>query len=328
MVQLDRLKFVSPLDGSVNDFNPEWFKCEQNHFGEEENWILNSRYFDEIPFKLFIRLNFPRNELTIESSSKILRDNYPAGITGSTFQYVLTELSYYVRLDNEFILNNSEVVSCDIKKDIPIELDQRSIRTIPLLLKPSSKFDCNKFSNGVSIKKRNSTINRNFNLKFYNKGKEIRMSKNDSFVNFVDHPYSIYQAFSGITRVELELKSKHLIRTFFNTQNLSIDSILNSPVDPMAKGIHSFFEPEPLPVTSTFECNSIGEYKNYLLVEKCDFDIEKVEKLLREKMSWKTNLRSAIKPYKKIILAGYSIESLVDDKITQLVNKLKYEHVL
>ena len=77
-----------------------------------------------IPYNLYIAISYPKQTLTLEFSSKILKENYPHLISKDTIKECLTNLNKLniCEIDIDKILLNGVVTSVDVTYDIDFVL--------------------------------------------------------------------------------------------------------------------------------------------------------------------------------------------------------------
>ena len=114
MIQFDKLKIVTNIR-YISNINKELFI--ENKKGNE---ILYYKYKQKTPYNLIIIVNYFQNELVIEFTSKILKDKFIELINKDNIKECISNINQLniCQLDVDDIINNSEVVKCDITKDI------------------------------------------------------------------------------------------------------------------------------------------------------------------------------------------------------------------
>ena len=305
MVKFDKIKVSANLD-CVKDFNADSFLVE------EQNGIIsalkykssNPRLF-QLPFNLSIDLNFISDEVILNIPAKLLGINYPKLISIQTIEECINKLHEInlVEIDYHMLLTSAEILSVDVTKDIITTLTNIDYMSLSRIIRNDNKWKAEQYRNGILFQNRVSTPRHKAAFTIYNKGQEILMSKNKGFLFWCDDRGKVPDYFKDKTRVELRLRSKYLIKKYFRVEDNQLQTILMSDFHTfkyLTKQIFnwSFLKSNPI---VNIEWSGIGEFKNYLVVKEADFDINKLRFLLKTIYSKKTNLRSAIRPYKSII---------------------------
>lgn len=114
MLKFDKLKLVTKID-YISDIDYSKFILNS-----KEDSILYYKYQQERPFYLLVMVNYQHNELVLEFTGKILLDNYTNLIHLYTAKDCLSQINRLgiCHLNVESIMTDSNVVKCDITKDI------------------------------------------------------------------------------------------------------------------------------------------------------------------------------------------------------------------
>ena len=92
----------------------------------------------------------------------------------------------------------------------------------------------------------------------------------------------------------MNLNSKEQLRQCLNIKDTSIYSVLNSNAKPLWDFLDKAIVDEGVETAS----GNLADLKNKLLLEHCDYDLVKVEALLRKYCSQKTHISQVMKPYR------------------------------
>lgn len=126
MLKFDKLKLVTKID-YIRDIDYSKFILNS-----KEDSILYYKYQQERPFYLLVMVNYQHNELVLEFTGKILLDNYTNLIDIYTAKDCLSQINRLgiCHLNVESIMTDSNVVKCDITKDIECGLMQDIITNV------------------------------------------------------------------------------------------------------------------------------------------------------------------------------------------------------
>ena len=116
MLCFDKLKITTPIN-YIKDIDKNVFQTIS------KNEILQSHKYRHKTYNLLVMLNYEYNELVIEFTSKILKDNFTHLINKDTIHECFNNINQLniCKLDIDKIINNSEVVKCDPVKDIAFQ---------------------------------------------------------------------------------------------------------------------------------------------------------------------------------------------------------------
>ena len=114
MIKLDKIKIISSIK-NISNINDEKFQCIV-----KEGEIKEQKIKIKTPHLLEIRANYQEKELTIEFTSKILKDDCIQLINKNNIQQCLTNINQFgiCTLNVEGIIADGDVVKCDVSKDV------------------------------------------------------------------------------------------------------------------------------------------------------------------------------------------------------------------
>lgn len=114
MLCFDKLKIVTSI-GHLIDFDKSKF---QSSFRNEK--LQYYKYSQKIHYELLIMINHEKDELVIEFTSKILGLGFINLINVDTIYECLSSIPFVEFDDDEFYLEDCEVLKCDITKDVSL----------------------------------------------------------------------------------------------------------------------------------------------------------------------------------------------------------------
>jgi hypothetical protein len=261
--------------------------------------IQNYKYKQTKPSSLLIMVNYLHNELAIEFTSKILKDNFIHLINKENIYECLNNINQLriCTLDIDNIINHSEIVKCDPVKDIVYQ----DIKTLNNYTNSNlvnySKWKSKPYSNGFTIENVASTPRNKHRIVIYDKGKEINSKKNSSFHNSLSDKDKSLEYYKGKTRIELNINTKAQIREFLAIEDNQLMNVLNSNANPIFTVLNKALKE---PSTNTHVVRNFKEYQYELVLKDCDYDLGKVEAKVRSLFSKNTQIAQVMKPYKEL----------------------------
>lgn len=261
---------------------------------EEE---LYYKYQQDKPYSLLIMVDYSHDELVLEFTGKILLDKYSQLINSETIKDCLNNINrlQICRLDVEAILQDAEVVKCDITKDIETDINVIN-STIRQNLTNYRKWTVKQYNSGIVLENVVSTPRYKKRLAIYNKGKELERVNNINFIDSLNTRNDILLYFKDKVRFELNINTKQQIRQLLNIPNNNIQNVLNATANPILSVIDEAVKYEP----QQHKVQTLRDYEHELLLRDCDFDLVKVEAKIRALSSRNTSITRMMQPYKEL----------------------------
>lgn len=300
MIKFDKIKLTTSIDYIIN-INTERFITVTKY-----DEVLYYKYHQETPISLLIIVDFEHNELVIEFTGKILFENYPNLICSETIVQCLQNINRLgiCKLEVDAILQDAEVVKCDVTKDIKCDF-KSLISTIRQNITNYSKWNVKSYGNGIVVENVVATPRYKKRLAIYDKGNELRKATNINFINSLKNSCKVIDYYKNKIRFELNINTKQQIRQFLNIPNNRLINVLSSKANPILTVIDEAIKYEsPLIKTLT-----IRDYERELLLKDCDFDLVRVEAKLRSLSSKNTSIKRLMQPYKDLYKRINSINS-------------------
>jgi len=294
MLCFDKLKIITSID-YINDFNNKYFQSVY------KNDILQYyKYQQKQPYSLSIMVNYQHNELLIEFTSKVLKDNYKNLINKKTIQECFININNLniCNLNIDMILKDAEVCKCDVTKDITCNDIKGLKQCVKTNLVNYNKWVCKPYKNGFVLENIVATSRFKNRITVYNKGKELKMADNQLFINSLSDKEDVLFYYNDKIRFEHNINTKSQIKQFLNIPNNQLGNVLNSEANPILTVFNKALK--EVPVTNTCAILSLKERLCELMLEKCDFDLGKVEAEIRCFSSKNTSITKAMKPYKEL----------------------------
>lgn len=271
------------------------------------------RYMVDEPYYLYVEVDFEENELVIEFTGKILGKDYPKLISNETiyqcFDVINSNGAFSVAPE---MLMNSVVVKCDVTFDIAWDGISNFTEYVRNNLTNYQKYICRRLKNGNLVIEKNVTTRQyKKRLEIYDKGSEMSLIKNRSFLNYYfdgDNP------FIGMCRFELNLNSKNQIRKSLCVSDCILHNVLASMQNPIVDFLNEIL----IKHDDSVEVSDWKSYQMKLVLEDCNYDLQMVEAKLRQYYSKGNNFFKIMKPYRELLLSSKSsmIRKTLFDKLT------------
>lgn len=285
------MKLITSID-YISNINSTIFLATTNL-----DEVLYNKYQQDKPYSLLILIDYSHNELVLEFTGKILLDKYSELINRETIIDSLNNINKLniCRLDVEAILHDSEVVKCDVTKDIDADINVIN-STIRQNLTNYRKWTVKSYNSGIVLENSVSTPRYKKRLAIYNKGKELEKVNNINFINSLTEKDTLLSYFKNKVRFELNINTKQQIRQLLNVPNNSIQNVLNAKANPILAVIDEAVKYEP----HQQKQRTLRDYEHELLLRDCDYDMIKVEAQVRALSSKNTSIRRMMQPYKEL----------------------------
>jgi hypothetical protein len=251
------------------------------------------RYSQKKPFNIYLNYSLQDDTCIIEFSSKLLLDRYPELINRNNIHKCFEDLGSigFCELDIDGIVHHSELLTCDVTSDISgiVQPDRLGMKSC---LVNHNKFRVQKYgNNGYTVNKMVKTTNRQLRMIIYDKGKELRKKNNAEYLAMLSDADSLLSYFDGKFRVEANINTKEQIRQLFHTKTTDLLDVLNSDANPLLTLFDEVFvfpeEPEKQnqEMPSPLSHPKLKTVKNALLLQACEYDMEKVDLVLNNTLS-------------------------------------------
>lgn len=265
----------------------------------KEDSILYYKYQQERPFYLLVMVNYQHNELVLEFTGKILLDNYTNLIDIYTAKDCLSQINRLgiCHLNVESIMTDSNVVKCDITKDIKCGSMQDIITNVRQNLTNYKKWITKPYKKeGVALENVVKTPRYKKRLIIYDKAKELQSADNRHFLNAVSNSEEILSYFKDKIRFELNINTIDQIRHLLNIPNNSLLVVLTSNANPILSVIDEAIKYNDCQQRTM----TLRDYEHSLLLKECNFDMGAVEAKVRALSAKTTSITRVMRVYKNI----------------------------
>lgn len=338
--RLDKLKIVTK-PSYVVFFDKHLFSATTSREGT--TWEYNRSY----PSNLHIKIK--PTELVVEFTAKILGVNYINLIYKDNIHECFDNINKLgiCKLKTKSIIADCEVVKADVTADVCISHWQAISEWMMMHVGNHRKYIVTQFANKNITVRTNSTKN-SVKLTMYDK--KIQIAKSKAFLSTLSETArkKVTEYFSDKVRFELSLTSKKQILSAFKQESNSLYSILRSEVCPISDMLKEWLvdgdvaiddvpvENIPALIMSNLHLVDIGrmtftEYKYYCMLVVNQFDLCKIEKILRNYngYNYKKTLEKARTLADKILneISGDAHCYSVKEYVINMVKNAYYEPV-
>lgn len=302
MLQFDRLKLATSAN-YIADLNPSFFLTIPTIKGDSYY-----KYQQYHPFSLTIIVNPKLNELVIEFTGKVLKDNYPSLISRETIKECFSNIQTLnlCKLDIDSIISDSRVCLCDITKDIacdyPMDAIKKHVKASVVNYDRWLVRKCD--NNGLVVYNSVTTPRRFKRFIIYDKCKELKRAENRCFLENLSDPMTLLNRFAGKVRIELNLRSMEQIRNYLHIPNNELQSVLNSISNPILE-----IWDQAIAETTPIKAKIYNRAEKIALLEQCGYDLQAVEMKLREHTPKTSSIRRKLEPYRLLL------QSLKSDEV-------------
>ena len=292
MLCFDKLKIVTSTK-HIKRFDKS--KFQENLL---DGKIQSYKYKQTMPHVL-IMINYDKDELVIEFTSKILKFDFIKLINKDTIYESLCGIPYIEFDDDvEFLLDDFEVLKCDVSQDVSYGYDVKRLEQyVKSNLINYDKWKCENYRNGFVLKNVVATPRYKKRIVIYDKGKELKLKQNKAFVDEVDRNYFLEDYFRDKVRFEMNINSKFQIRQFLNIQDNKLMSVLNSDANPILAILNEAIRE---PDENTYHISSIKDYHYELTLKDCNYNLGEVEAKIRSLVSKNTSIKRMMEPYREL----------------------------
>lgn len=293
-----------------------------------EGELLRKRYEQTSPFYYSITIDQRTLTTDIEFSGKALLDDYPSLINEANITSCFENINNYgiCYINSEQVLQTAIVKQCDVTFDLTSSHSIQSLYT-NLNLSSSKKWCIRDIcSNRFTIESTNTTNRFKSRFIVYDKGEEMTRKSNADFLNTVSNPEEQLEYYKDKTRFELNLNSKNRIAHFFGGKDTRLMTLLQSPSDPITTFLSEAIGHEDSLLRAAKLSGTLSSLEHLLLLAICEYDINKVELLIRELYGGSRSIKRCKEPYVQLLnrLKEVIPEPKKNLLCSELISNLKY----
>jgi len=322
IITFDRIKIKSNYKYLLNTkvrFNERF----HSRSGEKTGLFYSSKDDINVPYNLYIAVSYPKQTLTLEFSSKILKENYPKLISKDTIKECLININQLdiCEIDVDSILTEGAITSVDVTYDTNFILDDEPLNTLNLQVGNYRRFKWTHYDKeGITFTKDVKSKDCAETITLYNKEKEICTSHNKDFLNSLSRPQSIIDYFKGKTRFEITLDTPKKIMKYLNVADTKIFTVLNSNTNPILTQFDKVLGISTANMTNT----TFDDYENWamkIILEKYNGDLKLLEQDIRSKFNSRSGASKRMKKLETVYHAMTSA-STSENPIEKIRNLL------
>lgn len=311
MITLDRIKIKSNYKYLLNKdiaFNQHIRPQSETVNGEWYNSSEDSR----VPFNLVVGVDYDKQTLTLEFSSKILGIDYPKLISKQTIRHCLENLNQLgvCTVDIDSIIATGAVISMDVTVDIPYVLDENDLISMNNMVGAYRRYKWNHYTNdGITFTRDVKSKDCKESLVVYLKGQEIVKKGNQMFLSSSGDKQRIIDYFTDKTRFEVSITNAKKIRNALCLQDNYLTTILDCDNRVILSTFDRVFG--DIPSVEPFECQNYEEYAMMCVLERNNYDMKKTEQELRNLVAYSTRsgLNKRLKKLQEVNTAIISHDS-------------------
>lgn len=291
MLTFDKLKIVANIE-SIEITNIDVFEKT-----EKAGSLSALKYYQEVPYLLRIKVDYVEKEVVVEFCGKILGKDYPKLISAETIKTCFDNINTmgFCRIDFAAMMD-AEVVKADVTTDVHgVDVPQLT-SYVRSHINNYRKFVSRIKRNGNFVIDKNvTTDNMKKRMTIYDKGKEMQKVKNKRYAEM----NGLQQAFDDVCRFELNLNSKQQVRDALKIDNNKLKNVLASTARPIYDFMVQIIGPVNDIDYGPASLSSKKEYLTRLVLQDCQYDLEKVEAKMRELYPQRgTNFKKVMEPYR------------------------------
>ncbi|MCQ2292664.1 MAG: hypothetical protein MJZ54_01325 [Bacteroidaceae bacterium] len=270
MIQFDKIKLVAPLY-TISDIRHNFFLTKT-----ERNTTISEIYKSKSAH-VYVELNYPAEEVVIEMTGKILGSHYPALISLDTIRECFVNINRLgiCTLDCGSILANAQVLKVDVTLDVDCGEWKDFASDFVGQVRNHNHYLVRKIANNIIVE--TNVKKDKLRLTVYDKGKEMEYAANQRFLEELENKNDIMDYFKGKTRFEMNIVNKKKILSTLQVSSNRMLDVLQAETNPIRNFLDKILDAGDVAP----EIETLSDYKNYLLLQSCDFDIKKVEFTLR-----------------------------------------------
>ena len=294
MLTFDKLKIVASIE-AIEVTNKEAFEKVEKAGG-----LASLKYYQEVPYLLMIKVDYEEKEVVVEFCGKILGKDYPKLISCETIRTCFDNINAlgFCRIAVEAMMD-ADVVKADVTKDVHGVNVPQLTSYVRSHISNYHQFISRIARNGNLIVEKNVTTRKmKKRMTIYDKGREMQKVENRRFVevNGLEH------AFDDTCRLELNLNSKQQVRDALKIDNNKLKNVLASTARPIHDFMIKVIGPANGLENGPVKLSSKKEYLTRLVLQDCQYDLEKVEAKMRELYPQRgTNFKKVMEPYRMMM---------------------------
>lgn len=301
LITFDRIKIKSNYKYLLNT-KVKFNEMFHSRSGEKIGIFYSSKDDINIPYNLYVAVSYIKQTLTLEFSSKILKEKYPDLISKDTIKECLTNINQLniCDIDVDSILSNGAITSVDVTYDANLILNDNLLDALNSQVNNYRRFKWTHYNNeGITFTKDVKSKDCTETITLYNKEKEICTSHNKNFLNSLSQPQQIMDYFKGKTRFEITLDTPKKIMNYLNLTDTKIFSVLNSDTNPILILFDKIFNNSVTNISNaTFD--NYEEWSMKIILDSYNGDLKRLEQDVRNKFSSRSGATKRMKKFEAV----------------------------
>ena len=309
LITFDRIKIKSNYKYLLNT-KVKFNEMFHSRSGEKIGIFYSSKDDINIPYNLYIAVSYIKQTLTLEFSSKILKEKYPDLISKDTIKECLTNINQLniCDIDVDSILSNGAITSVDVTYDANLILSDNLLDALNSQVNNYRRFKWAHYDKeGIMFTKDVKSKDCTETITLYNKEKEICTSHNKDY-------------FKEKTRFEITLDTPKKIMKYLNLTDTKIFSVLNSDTKPILTQFDKVFGNS----TANMPNITFNDYENWamkIILERYNGDLKLLEQDVRSKFNSRSGASKRMKKFETVYHAMTSA-STSENPIEKIRNLL------
>ena len=307
MITLDKIKIISVPDNIIVK------KEEVFESIIKDGVIITQKYTILSPYNLYIEIKQNKQELILEFTGKILKDKYPLLINKDTIRECLSNINSIgiCELNVEAIINGGVVYKIDVTKDVECHNLKQLTDEIMSSISSHRKYVVRNIGGNLVVEKNVVTRQRKKRLSVYDKSTELAKECNRDFLNSLDNRNDCIDFYKDKVRFELNLNSAQEIKKSLRIKDTKLMTILYAEANPIAEFLDKILIDEVLPK----EITKISDYNRWQTLINNDFDLSKVEGIVRRYSAKGTHICQVMKPYRRLLSLTTNNNHRIKDRL-------------
>lgn len=297
-ITFDRLRLSLPAT-AISILQPEVFTTTVNGDGVS----LRTKFEQNHPFYYNVTIDYYHKNTIVEFSGKALLDSYPSLISYTNITTCFENINRcgVCHINTEQALQQSYVVQCDVTSDVLANCTVKDLYQ-NLTIQNNRKWGLRDVtSNRFTIESTVTTKRKKARLVIYDKGIEMSRKPNEAFLATVSNPDEQLAYFKNKIRYELNLNSLDRIRHVFGTDDNRLATLLYSAADPIDSVLNEIvFNDDSALCKAAQASGGLRILEHLLLLSVCDYDIQKVERVIRDMYAGSRSITRALEPYQNL----------------------------
>jgi hypothetical protein len=295
MNRLDKVKIKTSIKHIKNIDDTQFNETCLNEVIQKHQYNTNKES------SLYIKIDYSNNELVIQFTGKILKDRYPELINKNNIRNCFENINKMgiCELDIDSIIQDAEVMLCDVTKDVPYEDIKALENYIKANIVNYKNWIVEPYQKGIALRKICSTKNYAERIIIYDKGKKINMASERAFLNSLNDKKKVQSYFSNKIRFERNLTTMKKIRDAMNISDNSIMSVLESNSNPLLDVLDLALQ-KPSYKNDTAIITSLKDRKNDSFLKEYNYDLSAVEKEIRRLAPKNPSIKTQMEPLREL----------------------------